>query len=242
MDKESSEPGVAPSRRHVGGAGRRADIIAGSCLGLLLGISMGLSTSPVIGVVVTGLVAILGAFFGLAEKDDRPFSAAAARRLTAFALVASLSALGSVWLRTHGTLGPTVQEHRKMLAEMHVPDDQQAALLVQLHWGLVMSAPAKDESRPDHADSSKAERETRVAVATGPTFSGFFEDRSSLCGEYARLKAQGAAAADYRLLFDSNAKAYRSVAALSQAFAELPENKRQQAYESAYDTLCRQPS
>ncbi len=241
MDKESSEPGVAPSRRHVGGASRRADAVAGACLGLLLGISMGLSTSPVIGVVVTGLVAILGAFFGLAEKEDRPFSAAAARRLTAFALVASLSALGAVWLRTHGTLGPTIQEHKKMLAEMNVPDDQQAALLVQLHWGLSISSPPKEGAHADPADS-KGERETHAAAGPGPTFSGFFEDRSSLCGEYARLKAQGAAAADYRMLFDSNVKAYRSLAALSQALAGLPEDKRQQAYESAYDTLCRKPS
>src|SRR5581483_8750442 len=95
--------------------GPLGDLLGGGSLGLFLGILIGLSTTPIVSIVITASVALLAAFFGLSDKLPISISRAGSRRLIAFGLSATIFTLTGVWLRTHETLAASVQDQRSVL-------------------------------------------------------------------------------------------------------------------------------
>lgn len=114
------------------------DWLAGASLGLLVGLLVGLSTSPVAAIVVGSLAALLGGVFGLAEKLPSGLVGSGARRLSAFALACVVALLGGVVMRTHHVLSPSAAQLRSQLVEIDITDPvEQKQMLRFLRFGLL---------------------------------------------------------------------------------------------------------
>ena len=92
-----------------------ADIFCGAGIGVLLGVLVGLSANAVVADVVVGIVALLAAALGLVSASEkigvRPW------RIGAFGVVASLSVMVAVMIRTHDALAPSaLQQHRSWVS------------------------------------------------------------------------------------------------------------------------------
>jgi hypothetical protein len=122
-----------------GEAGTVYDLLGGASLGMFLGILVGMSATPVVSIVITALVALLAALFGLSDKSPFSTSAAGARRLIAFGLSATLFMLTGIALRTHETLAPSVDHQREVLRNIGYADrtKEQTEMLRYLRYGLV---------------------------------------------------------------------------------------------------------
>jgi hypothetical protein len=84
-----------------------SDLIAGGSLGLLVGMLLGLSTEPLVGTVMTGLVALLASFFGFGSSL-LPRGGVSNERLVGFCVVAVVSGLAAIAARTHNILSPSL--------------------------------------------------------------------------------------------------------------------------------------
>jgi hypothetical protein len=126
------------------------DMLGGAALGLFVGILVGLSTTPIVSIVITALVALLAGFFGLSEKSSFAPSPAGIVRLAGFGLVASLATLIGVWIRTHETLAPSIAEQKEMLRTIGYDDhtNEQRDLLKYLRYGLLPSGVTEAKSTP----------------------------------------------------------------------------------------------
>ena len=114
---------------------KKAELLPGLFLGLLVGGLVGLSVSPISGDVIAGLVAILAAFFGLGGK--LPTSARTTGvRIVCFSIGVLVSAPGAILIRTHSLLAPTLEQR----VEKYSGADLSAALAQELaifdHTGL----------------------------------------------------------------------------------------------------------
>jgi hypothetical protein len=84
---------------------------------------------------------LLAAFFGLSDKSRLSTSSAGARRLIAFGISAAVFTLIGVWLRTHETLAPSVEDQKQVLRALGYDDKtkEQTEMLRYLRYGLVPS-------------------------------------------------------------------------------------------------------
>jgi hypothetical protein len=126
------------------------DFVAGASLGALLGILIGLSTAPVVSIVITGVVALLGAFFGLSDKLGYAQSEGGTRRLIGFALFAALFTLAGIWLRTDELLMPSISSQQQSLQRLGYADGskEQAELLLFVRYGLLPTGMAVAAEHP----------------------------------------------------------------------------------------------
>jgi hypothetical protein len=127
-----------------------SDITAGAAIGVFLGLLIGLSGSPIVSGVATGLVALLAGIFGVSEKLAVNFSYAAKCRLIAFAVSAIISVLAAMYVRTHDLLAPSISSQKAVLGEMGITDKKdQTEMLRFIKYGILpvgTVAPAKDSS------------------------------------------------------------------------------------------------
>jgi hypothetical protein len=126
------------------------EVFGGVSLGCFLGILIGLSTTPVISIVITGLVALLAAFFGLSEKLGLAASTAGTPRLIGFALSAAVFTLVGVGLRTHEILMPSIASQQQALQKLGYADGskEQAELLLFLRYGVLPAATTAATEHP----------------------------------------------------------------------------------------------
>jgi len=91
-----------------------AQLYSGSGLGLMLGLLLGLSSTPVVAVVVGAIAALLGSIVLPHLPSKATANDAAETRATidlragAFGMVCVVGILGGIWLRTHDVLSPKV--------------------------------------------------------------------------------------------------------------------------------------
>jgi len=84
------------------------DVFAGLMLGALVGLLVGLSSVPIVGAVVTALIALLVTFFGLQASDAKLSAKASAARIGGFGLGMSVLLVVGVLARSHGWLQPSI--------------------------------------------------------------------------------------------------------------------------------------
>jgi hypothetical protein len=127
------------------------DWAGGASLGALLGLLIGLSTTPVVSIVITAIVALLAGYFGISDKLPLGMSLPGAHRLMAFAISATLFAMGGIWVRTHEVLAPSVEQQKAMLRGMGYADNskEQIEMLRYLRFNLLPTGAtaAKDPQR-----------------------------------------------------------------------------------------------
>lgn len=143
------------------------EMLTGGALGAFTGILLGLSVSDVVGNAVAGLVAILGAFFGL---QSRSLNAARTWRIVSFSLVGALALVGGIAARTHDLLSPSIARQIARLKDVGYSPDQARALIALQSLGL---------SSPDAKPAEKQVIARQHATA-------LFTVESQLCGELAK--------------------------------------------------------
>jgi hypothetical protein len=213
-DQPSLAPleGIPPSTPAVN------DYTSGGALGLLLGVLIGLSTTPVVSTVVTGLVALLAGLFGLSEKiSTTPLSVSATRRLTAFGLVATVAVTCGIWLRTHDVLAPSIADQRQLLRSAGFPDESkdQAEMLRFIRFGIL---PTGGTISPD----SPARNGQTVLFALPASF----------CQNLQTVR--DGAPSDILSQLDGSSV----TRAIADNIRKMPESSRNSALASAYFYLC----
>ena len=108
------------------------NIIAGCSFGLLLGVMVGMSKSPVVGTVLGALCTVVVAVLGAApraQEKDRAFGDPA--WITSFAFTCLLGLFAGVYVRTHDLLSPRLEERVAQLRELGIDDKEIASVLVK---------------------------------------------------------------------------------------------------------------
>jgi hypothetical protein len=101
-------------------------LFAGAGLGLLVGFLVGLSSSPVVAVVVGALSAAIVTLLGFVRpaKEGEPASSdGSVVRLGSFGLVCTLAILAGLYIRTHNFLSPTITQQVAEVKSAGYSDD-----------------------------------------------------------------------------------------------------------------------
>ena len=108
------------------------EAFAGSGLGLLVGMLLGLSSASVVGIVVTALTAGLAAFLGLVrtEGPDR------ALRIGFFGLACAIGVIGGLALRSGAWLAPNVQADVARWEDAGFPKEEARSLVAFQRLGV----------------------------------------------------------------------------------------------------------
>lgn len=106
---------------------------AGGAVGALLGFTMGMSASPVVGTVLAALGAGLLALLGLKREGEAEreasVCAASSWRILGFGILAVAATLLGVAIRTHGWLSPSLAEQHRALTEAGFSDVEARQIL-----------------------------------------------------------------------------------------------------------------
>ncbi|NYF53942.1 hypothetical protein [Tunturiibacter gelidoferens] len=82
------------------------EIFAGVGLGAAVGILVGMSTAPVVAIVVSSLVALVATFFGLSSQTTEGTKVL---RIASFGLACPMAVFIGLGARSHGWLTPSIQ-------------------------------------------------------------------------------------------------------------------------------------
>lgn len=174
-----------------------AQLFSGAGLGLMLGVLLGLSSAPVVAVVVGAIAALLGSLVlpQLPAKSPQEGSTDERRvaidlRAGAFGLACVLGVVGGIWLRTHDALSPKQNPLKEKLEQWQSigfePEEARVLVARSEGFGPAASAP--------------------VAPATGDTaltqYSVLFGDKTTRCAQLSvdRYASVEAAAQAYEAL------------------------------------------
>lgn len=126
----------------------RMDLFSGLALGALVGLLVGLSSTEVVGAVVTAILAVLVAFFGLQGSAGPLKAEASAARVAGFALAMAATLVLGVLARTHGWLQPTVAQRVSAYENAGFPADRARELALFAHAGLLTGS-LSGQTAPD---------------------------------------------------------------------------------------------
>ncbi|MBT1688113.1 hypothetical protein [Dawidia soli] len=117
---------------------RRIHIFSGIGLGLLIGICIGLSSSPVVAIVLTTLTSLLAAYFGLKPASEQ-IEQKSERLLImiAFSFTCVTAILGSVYIRANGLLSPPTGKLIGELRELGFSQEEARTIFLYKEYGIV---------------------------------------------------------------------------------------------------------
>lgn len=122
----------------------RFELLSGIALGALVGIIIGMSVSHIVGIVLGALTSLLAAFFGLVEvkntDPDKPSKFKSNPRLIfSFSFFAVLFILLGVYIRTHDSLGVSLEEQKKELKEIGLDSSAISKVLLATRYNLIIN-------------------------------------------------------------------------------------------------------
>jgi hypothetical protein len=133
--RERGMAGAGAEEQAGDGGGAGMDLLAGLMLGSLLGALVGLSTAPVVVGVVTALVALPVAFFGLSGGVGTLKAHASAARVVGFGAGMLAFLVLGVLARTHNWLQPGIGERVTVYEAARYPADVARELALYEHLG-----------------------------------------------------------------------------------------------------------
>lgn len=110
-------------------------VIAGAAMGLLVGTLIGLSTTSVVGSVLSSLTALIGAFLGLATTSFNANS----WRIAGFGVVCAAAVVGGVYMRAHGALQPALKAQMDELQQAGFDVASSREIIAYHQFGIVPS-------------------------------------------------------------------------------------------------------
>jgi hypothetical protein len=176
------------------------DLAAGTGLGLLVGMLLGLSVTQVVGGVVAALSALLAGFLGLAPRggEDRAW------RTASFGLACVAGILAGLAIRSGALLAPSVEQDVLQWQRAGYPRDQALQFVAFQRLGI---KPAGTTTAPP--------------PPPGATSNALFADKAGVC---ARL--HGLPPPVQRRILTETGDAYAGIAAAAQAASNQDEALR----------------
>ena len=185
------------------------EIIAGSGLGLLVGLLLSLSVSPVVGGVISALTVLLGGFFGLTPSTgpDRAW------RIGSFGFACALGVVAGLALRTGNQFAASLERQSKDWQQAGATKEEAVAYLAYERLGI----------KPAGRELGEAPKPTSARPV-------LFSGRTDVCGKLGGVRQPEAQLA---ILKQANAP-FDAVAAA----AEAVPSATQAALAAAVATLC----
>lgn len=147
------------------------EVLAGSGLGLLVGLLLGLSSSHVVSLVIaalaTGMVTLLG-FTRDARVDQTSHSVGSAVRLGCFGIACAAAVLLGLAIRTHDWLSPSLHDQIKRVHEAGYTLDQAREWVATRNLGSGFSL--VDSTKSSSADTD-SQNTSNPPVASSVLFS-----------------------------------------------------------------------
>ena len=194
-------------------------------MGVLVGLLVGLSASPVTGTLVGALVALLAGVFGIAEKLPTGLGRTGAIRLTAFAVSCAVALLLGIFMRTHQVLSPSVKDLRAQLSEMEIKsEEEQKQMLRFLRFGLL----------PSNAQAVKKDDEAAASIIKSVQ-STLYAESTSFCAGLRDLIATDAVAEDLLSYLRTGSDATKRIAL---SLGNLPKTEQLDALKKGPLFLC----
>lgn len=196
--------------------------VASGSLGLLVGLLVGLSTSPVVNTAIAALLALVGGVFGLSDKLPGGINKTGAHKLAAFSLFFTVAMIGGVLLRTYGVLGPSVAHLKGELNDIGVTSDpERKDMLKFIRYGIL---PAGSQVATEKQDL--------------PALKGLlYSESASFCSEYVVKMSSSTSAEDFLMFMKQGGEAAKHMA---NAIGKLPAQDQSNALKAAYLHLCGQ--
>jgi hypothetical protein len=186
-----------------------AEVVAGSGLGLLVGLLLALSVSPVVGGVISALTVLIGGFFGLTPSSgpDRAW------RIGSFGFACAVGVLAGLALRTGNQFAPSLQRQSQDWQQAGATRQEAVAFLAYEHLGI----------KPSGGEPGDAPKPVAGQAV-------LFASRTDVCG---KLGGVDGTAAQLRILKQSSSP-FDAIAAA----AEAVPNATGPALSAAVKTLC----
>ncbi|MEM8489764.1 MAG: hypothetical protein AAF756_02980 [Pseudomonadota bacterium] len=125
-------------------------------IGFLVGLLVGLSATPMVGLVVGAITALLASFLGLTTKDNpaTPSETDAQKqrliltgiRSGTFAVACAVGVLAGMYIRTHDSLSPSLLERKQELLGLGFTEDEARLMVTQTPTGSEASEPSYQAS------------------------------------------------------------------------------------------------
>lgn len=147
-----------------------AQLFAGVGLGLLVGVLVGLSSSPVVAVVVgalaAGMVTLLG--FTRSGKDGEPsYSEGSVIRLGGFGVACAAAVLFGLFIRTHNWLSPSISSQVSEVQKAGYSDEEARRWVAYKNIGAILESGSSKGS-----DNQSTPARGTESVAGSVLFSG----------------------------------------------------------------------
>jgi hypothetical protein len=174
------------------------DVLAGCAMGTLVGLLIGLSTSPVVSSTVSALLALLVTFAGLGGSPGPLAAAATAHRLAAFSTFAVLALICGIAMRANQWLAPSLSQEFETWRTVArsattTPDRQALAYVAYERLGIVPAGQttATRTAGPNSVSLFAATSEGDCGMLAGkfPTERDRLKAISDLGGAWANLAA-----------------------------------------------------
>jgi len=137
------------------------NFVVGGGLGLVVGVLMGMTTTPVVGGILAALAALFATIFGVKDNDTSSFA-----RIGGFGLFCVLGVAGGVYLRAHNSLGNNPRQQVAEWTSAGFSDSVARSIVLYREMGLLVNA--KGELVP----TARADKIVVPTSSTATTLSG----------------------------------------------------------------------
>lgn len=135
---------------------KKIQVFSGIGLGLLIGICIGLSSSPVVAIVLTTLTSLLAAYFGLKPANEQVHQKGERLLImSVFSFTCVLAILSAVYIRANGLLSPPPGKLIGELRELGFSHEEARAIFLYKEYGIIPNgAQVANEPQSDQKDDS----------------------------------------------------------------------------------------
>ena len=206
-----------------------SEFLAGGALGALVGMLLGMSTAPIVGTLMTGLVALMASFFGFGSAL-LPRGGPTTKRLVGFCIAAVIATILGVLARTHDTLSPptppkpspeTIQAFVSELRDLKFPESKIYDFVAIKYFGVLPNG----NSLPQPTKTDDTSR-TKLFASAGD--------------DCKTLPALASSPVDSKIMYLESVP-NPSFQALAARVRQFPEEKRESVYKAGVDLLCGAP-
>lgn len=151
-------------------------LFAGVGLGLLVGVLVGLSSSPVVSVVVGALSAAIVTLLGFVSpekaSEDAPRREGSVMRLGSFGVACTFAILLGLFLRTHNWASPSIAQQVEEVQKAGYSADEARRWVAYKNVGTILETGSGGGPRPGTEHSAPAAGGRSDSVAASVLFAG----------------------------------------------------------------------
>jgi|GEM_PF-4223519 len=145
----------------------RFALFGGSGIGLLFGVIMGTTSTPVIATMLGALTALLAGILGL---NDNLFNNAKAMRIGGFGICCVLGAYLGLYVRSHNVLAPSLLELKQTYLAVGFSEQQALNFLAMKEFGVSLASLQQNEGKKSEGKPvlAQSDAESATKPATKP--------------------------------------------------------------------------